>query len=627
MGGTPEASGSDRAGQRFSGESAQWLALALQHHQAGRRAEAEGLYRRILAGVTGDGERASCLLLLGMLAQEAGALETAAAWIGQAIELQGNVAFFHQKLGEVRFAGGRTAPAAEAYRRALALKPDQAEVRNNLGNVLKAEGRLEAAVACYRRAAALDPGFAEAYSNLGNTLMDQARIPAAMLSYRRALAVRPSHAVVHSNLLFALCFDETSDPGAVFREHLAFDRVQIRPRAPGVAAHPNARDPGRRLRVGYLSPDFRLHPGGHFLLPVIAEHDRGGFEVFCYANHAAADELTREFQRHADHWRFCFSLADSELAAAVRADGIDILVECAGHMQDNRLLLTGLRPAPVQVSYPLYPNTTGVSAIDYRIMDCYFAPPWADAWHSEALVRLPDAHVCYRPHRTDIEPSPAPPCLDNGYVTFGSFNNFAKVGAATVALWARLLKAVPDSRLILKWRGLGLGGGEDWCHRRFAGHDIAPGRVILTDHSPDPYTPYRELDLCLDPLFANGGTTTCDALWMGVPVVTLSGRTAFSRVGLCHLTNLGLPGLIAADADDYVAIAAGLARDRGALTGVRRGLRARFAASPLMDAPRYTRHLESAYRIMWRRWCAGEPVAPITIAPERPAPAVSAPGD
>ncbi len=475
--------------------------------------------------------------------------------------------------------------------------------------------RLDLAADAFRRAIALQPHYPEAHNNLGVVLKDQGRLDQAIACYRQALEQWPGYAAAHSNLLFCLCFKEDADPDAVFAEHRRFDEIQVRPRATAATGHRNPQDPERRLRVGYVSPDFRLHPGGHFLLPVLEHHDRDRIELFCYYSNAKSDSLTEAFRRRADHWVSCHSLSDPALVERITADGIDILVECAGHMLGSRLAMFGRRPAPIQISYPLYPNTTGVSSIDYRIMDPYFAPPWADAWHSEKLIRLPDAHVCYRPSRTDMDPAAAPPCLANGFITFGSFNNFAKVGPATVTAWAGCLKAVPESRLMLKWSGLAQGGAA-WCLDRFAVHGIGPDRLILADPSPDPYTPYHQLDIALDPLFANGGTTTCDALWMGVPVVTRYDRTPFSRVGLCHLTNVGLPELISSTTEAYVATAAWLARDITALVELRRGLRERFAASPLMDAPRYTRNLERAYRAAWRRWCAGLSPAAFAVGPQ-----------
>jgi predicted O-linked N-acetylglucosamine transferase (SPINDLY family) len=633
------------AARTSSPTSNSMFTAGLDHHRAGRLGDAFACYQQVLES---NPNHAQAWHQVALLAHQAGRPELALEAAEKAVIRDERTPAFHNTLASLHLAGGRLEEAVAGYRRAVGLDPHYAEAHCNLGNALRESGRfpeaaaclkralalmpelaqawnnlgtvwpelnrLAAAVAAFQRAIRLLPAYAEAHNNLGVVLKDQGRVAEAAAAWRQALALRPDFASAHSNLLFGLCFLEGADPDEVFAEHLRFDRQQVRPRAGTPLPHAHVRDPDRRLRVGYVSPDFRRHPGGHFLLPILEHHDHSRFEVSCWFSNARSDDLTERFRGHADGWHACRGLSDEALAERIRAAGIDILVECAGHMLDSRLIMFGRKPAPVQVSFPLYPNTTGVSAIDYRIMDPYFGPPWADQWHSEKLVRLPDAHVCYRPSHPEIQPAPRPPCLDNGYITFGSFNNFGKVGAATVAAWAEILRAVPDSRLMLKWTGLGR-GSDSWCLDRFAAHGIGGERLILANPSPDPYTPYRQLDLCLDPIGANGGTTTCDALWMGVPVVTLYGRTSFSRVGVCHLYNLDLPELITATPEGYIETATWLARDLAALAEIRRDLRQRFEASPLMDGARYTRHLEHAYRLMWQRWCAGEPPAAFTVPP------------
>ena len=621
------------------------FAMAITHDQAGRLSEAFALYRQVVEWAP---DHAQAWHRLALLAHRAGHAALARSAVDQALACDACEPEFHNTRATLELVAGRYLEAVAGYRRAVALKPDYAEALCNLGNALREVGayseavaqleaalalrpdlapawnnlgtvwpelnRLDQAVVCFERAIALHSGYAEAFNNLGVVLKDQGRTEEAIGRFRQALALWPGYAAAHSNLLFALCFRENADSAAVFREHLAFDRVQVRPLAPPFTGHVNRRDPERRLRIGYLSPDFRRHPAGHFLLPVIEHHDHRAFEVFCYSSNVRSDDLTQRFCDCADHWCVCHAFSDAALAERIQADGIDILVECAGHLLGSRLVMCGRRPAPIQVSYPMYPNTTGVSTIDYRIVDHHIAPPWADEVHSERLVRLPDAHLTYRPSRDDIQPVAVSPHTLNGFITFGSFNNFAKVGAATVAAWARILAAVPGSRLMLKWSGLAE-GSDRCCADRFAACGIGRERLILADPSPDPYTPYRLLDIALDPIGANGGTTTCDALWMGVPVVTHVGQTpGFARQGLCYLTTVGLPELVAETVDKYVDRAVRLATDSVALASVRQGLRERFAASPLMDAAGYTRQLEWAYRTMWRRWCADVPPAAFSVS-------------
>lgn len=508
---------------------------------------------------------------------------------------------------------GQEERAARLIRAAALARWDFVEAASGLGSILYARHRLGPAAAAFRRAVALDPGRGDALLNFANLLQDQGEVEGATTVLGRMLTLTPDHPVAFTNLLFTACFREGMTGAALLDLHREFDRRFARPVARPPRSWPGRRDPRRRIRLGFLSPSFRRHPGGSFLLPFVNHVDRAAFETHLYYNGTHEDDLTRRFRALADGWHPCRDMDDATLAARIEADGIDILVDCAGHLADSRLLVFARRAAPVQVSFPIYPATTGIAEMDYRIMDPYFAPPFpeGDGMHSETLIRLPDCHVCYRPLDIAVEPAEEPPMRRNGYVTLASFNNFAKTGPETMALWAEVLERVPDARLILKWQGL---GGGDLARRRLRAlydRGIDPARVTLLDWTPDPYTPYRDVDLCLDPVHANGGTTTCDALWMGVPVVTLVGALPFARVGLCHLSNVGLTETIARDPAEYVDIVAGLAAAPDRLAALRRGLRDRFAASPLMDAPRYARHLERAFRDVWRAWCdgAGAPAA------------------
>lgn len=492
--------------------------------------------------------------------------------------------------------------AIECFRQALRLQPNSAELFSNLGVALHAKGQLNDAIAAHKQALALDAAYTAAYKNLGPVYKEQGRLDDAIKCYRDALAIEPDH-VVHSNLLFALCFKHDANPMEVFVEHRNFDARYAAPLRGTMPPPPNSREPSRRLKIGYVSPDFRRHPGGHFLLPALEHHDQDRYETYCYSVGGADDDFTERFRAAATHWVDAVAWPDAALANKIRDDGIDILVECAGHMARNRLLVFARKAAPVQVSFPLYPNTTGIAAIDYRIMDRFFAPPSADAVHTERILRMPDAHVCYEPGNRTIAPRSMPPSGETGSVMFGCFNNAAKLNEPTVELWSKLLLLVPEAKLTLKWLGLDE-TGPDLAAARFSRYGVGRDRLVFAGWSQEPYSPFQAVDISLDPLHCNGGTTTCDSLWMGVPVVTRYSETPFSRVGLCHLTNVGLTELIAADDDSYLEIARNLACSRDRLVSVRMGLRERFSASPLMDAPRYVRHLEAAYRDMWERWCS-----------------------
>lgn len=541
--------------------------------------------------------RAEALLLLGRYSNAVDACR-------EAVQRAPGLAEARFSLGNALLGALQHEAATTAYREAIELDPSHAGAWCNLGNALRDLRRVVEAGDCYRRAVELAPEMAEAHSNLGIALKDRGRMDETVACFRRALALNPELHEARSNLLFCLCFKEDETPEAVYAEHLEFDRRHAAPLARSIEPHTNEPDPERRLNIGYLSPDFRIHPGGHFNLPVIERLDRTQFSVTCYYSYPKVDDWTLKFHAAADRWRDVVSWSDERLAAQIRKDGIDILVECAGHMAGSRLLALARKPAPIQISHPLYPNTTGVSAIDYRLMDAYIAPPGAEETHRERLIRLPNAHLCYRPLDIAVEPAPVLPADTAGHITFGSFNNIIKLGRATIAAWAAILRAVPEARLRLKWVDLDR-GDQEWWLGAFAEAGADLSHIELLGRTEDPYTPYRAIDICLDPLFANGGTTTCDALWMGVPVVSRVGRHMFGRVGLCHLTNVGLTELLAETTEDYIALVVALSTDRDRLRALRTGLRERFRASPVMDEAGYVRNLETAFRTVWCDWCAG----------------------
>jgi protein O-GlcNAc transferase len=393
-------------------------------------------------------------------------------------------------------------------------------------------------------------------------------------------------------------------------EGLRFDGLlRPSPPPPPPPPHDNAPLPDRRLRVGYVSADLGRHPVGYFLAPVLAAHDRAGFAIHCYSARTAEDDITARCKAASESWQIVAGLDDAALAERIRADGIDILVDLAGHTGDNRLRCFALKPAPVQVTWLGYPGTTGLREIDYRLTDAIVDPVGAaDALSSEILVRLPNGFLCYTPP-AGFDPA-APPASTAGGITFGSFNNLAKFDAEAAALWARILHRVPGSRLLLK--SLQTADPPSW--RRylalFAAHGIAADRVVALPWLPsaaDNLAAYGQLDIALDPFPYNGTTTSCDALWMGVPVVTLAGNRHAGRVGASIVRRLGMAELIAATPDDYVEIAVRLAADPGRLAALRGELRERFRASPLHDSRGLARDIEAAYRTMWQRWCAARP--------------------
>ncbi|WP_049976283.1 tetratricopeptide repeat protein [Azospirillum sp. B506] len=542
------------------------------------------------------------------------------------------------------FSAGRLEEAATLYRHMLAQDRTAADLWNNLGVILADLGQPEASVAALKTAAALHPGYDKPLVGLGSNAYGANRLDEAVRHWGRAISLNPQQAAgMWFNLGVARqlrgeaeaatpCFDQAerlspTDPliasqrllclnyldlsgERLLAEHRRFDerfgRKDGRPAA--AAPHANRPDPEKRLRIGYLSVEFREHLGAYFLTPLFEAADRSRFEIVCYSilPDSHADAYTARFKAQANGWRTVGQLDDEALEAQIRADGIDILVDLAGHSGLNRLPMLARRPAPVQVTWLGYPNGTGMASVDYRIVDAISDPVGpTDAHAVETLVRLPAPFLCFRP------PSAAPPVVPlpagaTGAVTFGSFNKLSKITDGTVALWAEVLRRVPDARLLLKDRPLSDPGTAAAMRARFAAAGIDPARLDLVGFIKDAaghLAAYNRIDIALDPHPYNGTITTCDTLWMGAPLVTLAGSRHAARVGASLMAAIGLPELVAATPDRYAAIAAGLADDLTRLMRLRLGMRARLRASALCDEARFMRNLETAYRLMWRRWC------------------------
>ena len=486
-----------------------------------------------------------------------------------------------------------------ALREAVARAPGDVGASWRLVGALTGSEEYESARDEAERLVRLAPGLAEAHINLGHVQRNLGYLREALESYRRALAIDPGHAEARSSLLLALNYSTEHSPGEIFSEHLAFgERCGPVPAAP-------APDPAwpRRLRIGYVSPDFRSHVVTCFMLPALSRHDRERFEVFCYYTYPEADSVTHFLRPLVEHWSDCAHLSDVDLTARIRADRIDILVDLAGHMACQRLNVFAQRPAPVQATYLGYPNTTGLGAVDYRIGDAWVDPPGeSDRYYTEHVARLGRSFLCYRPG-PDIHEVVRLPASRAGRVTFGCFNNFQKLSDPFFATAARVLAVVPGSRLLLKARPLASRQVADAMRARFAATGIGADRLVLRGWSPkveDHLGEYREVDVALDSFPYNGTTTTCEAMWMGAPVVTLRGDRHAGRVGASLLNAVGLPGQVAGDADDYVRIAAGLAADLQKLADLRAGMRERLRQSPLMDELGFTRELERCYEVMWQ---------------------------
>lgn len=527
---------------------------------------------------------------LGRYAEAAVALRTA-------VHLSPAHAVAWLNLGAACLEADAADEAIAAFHRALTIEPDRPEAHNILGAALLKTGRSSEAERAFVAALRLRPGYAAAHDNLGRLCRAGGRLAEAVGHFRAALAAAPNPST-NSNLLFALNFLPDESPDKIFAEHQRWNERYAAPLSSAAPVPVAAQDGPRRLRIGYISPDFNHHAVAYFIEPVLAAHDRTKVEVFCYASVARPDHFTERMRRCAGHWRDIAQLDDGAAADVIRADGIDLLIDLAGHSAGNRLLALARRPAPVQATWIGYPNTTGLTAIDYRITDAISDPVGqTEQWHSERLVRLPANFSCYRPD--DDAPSVNDlPAAATGAVTFGCFNQFAKVTPAVIALWARLLAELPTARLILKSRGLDDPGVAAGARAAFAGFGIASDRLTLDGKERSVaahLSLYHGVDIALDPFPYNGTTTTCEALWMGVPVLTLPGQTHVARVGASLLAHGGLPDWIASTPEHYVARAVAAASDIPRLASLRRCLRESMARSPLCDASGFTRQLEEAY--------------------------------
>jgi len=481
--------------------------------------------------------------------------------------------------------------------------PDDVFALVNLGVAAQRRDRPSQAAHLHRRALALNPNQIEALLNLGSVLSDRGEFAESSALYRRALELDPQHWGIFSNLLFSMHFDPAQSPAEIFAEHQRFGQRIAAALPPRVRDFQRRRDPTRRLRLGYVSPDLRQHPVAYFLEPVLRQHDPSSLEIHCYSDTNLPDDVTARLQTCVPHFTDCSGWSHDQLEQRIVADEIDILVDLAGHTGKNRLPVFARRPSPVQVSWLGYFDTTGLAGIDYRLVDAHSLSPEAERWFSEELVRLPRSCNCFLPP-AGPEPAP-PPVLKSGVVTFGCFNNPAKVTRQVVAVFGRILRQVEGSRLLLKY-----GAFSDPALRArylawLAEEQIAPERVEILGHSSMArfLDAFSGVDIALDPFPYSGETTALHTLWMGVPLVTLDGATLAQRLASRVLRVAGLSQWIARSPDEYVAIAGSLAADPRALARWRQTLRPQLQGSALFDTAGVTRELEAAYRALWQRWC------------------------
>jgi protein O-GlcNAc transferase len=537
---------------------------------------------------------------LGALLHKRGRDMEATQAFGQLLRLNPQDAEARVRLAESLLTLNRVGEAIALSREAVQARPADADAHNGLGNAWAALGRLAEAGACYGEAARLRPAWSAPVYNRGVALQGQGRNAEARAAFEAALQLNPSDHVAHSTYVGSLLFDPDVDGDRLLSESRRWAERHALPTAAPVP-HPNAKDPSRRLRIGYVSPDLRAHAVAFFLAPVLTHHDPESVEIFCYADVAAPDHTTALLRGLASHWRATWGLTDDELESLIRQDGVDVLVDLCGHLAHNRLRVFARKPAPVQVSWLGYPASTGLATIDCRLTDAICDPYGEPTASAEELLRLPGSFCCYGPplhvpQRTGL------PSEKGGGLVFGSLHKLDKLNDQVVDLWSQILLALPESRLLL-CRNTLQGATADYWREQFTRRGLPAGRVELRHVAPvglQHLRVYDEIDVALDAFPWSGHTTACEALWMGAPVVTLRGRLCAGRMVASVLTAVGLTELIAETPEDYLRIALGLAEDAVRRKDLRQTLRLRMLRSPLCDKAGFTRGLEDAYRSLWR---------------------------
>ncbi|MBG05089.1 MAG: acetylglucosamine transferase [Rhodospirillaceae bacterium] len=570
-------------------------------HQAGQFAEAQAVYDQLL---NENPRNADALHYRGLLAFQQGQTEEALTMLNEAVSLRPNAPIFHGNLANVLLNAGDNERAEKAFRKAIRLDRNYALAHSNLATLLLGGGRIDEAETSVRRALKLQPRNFESYSNLGSILRRRGDLDGAEAAFRKALSINPDYERAHSNLIFALDFNASVSFEMQQAERRRWAERFADPLSVGVPHFAIDRDPDRKLRIGYVSGDFRNHSAAFSFGPVILERDREAFEAYCYMTSARRDIVTENFETAADQWRPSWGKPDSQIADMIRHDKIDILVDLSGHSAGNKLLAFARRPAPIQVSAWGHCTGTGTRAMDYLLADATTIPQ-TDAVHcTEEVIELSCA-ICYAP--TDAAPDVSPlPLSSNGYITFGCLNRIEKLSDETIRVWSRVLEAVPASRLLLKSGALDDKGVTRQLRSRLVEHGIEDERVTTRGRSSwfEHIETLREIDIALDPFPNNGGITTLETLWMGVPVVSLRGHTPASRIAASILTASGCEEWVQEDADGYFDCAITLASEPTRLAALRDSLRDQISSRPLANSKLYAREVEGHYRRMWHAWCS-----------------------
>lgn len=569
--------------------------------EAGRIAESCAVLEKARSRAPDD---PGLMVSLGVSCLQNDDIEAALAAADAALAINGRDGEALNLKGAALMAADRREDALDALQKSVECAPDLADAARNLGNCLQSLRRYSEAEDQYRAAVTRWPDDAAAHAGLARTLRLSGQSRAAIDAYRAALTLAPDNMRYHSRFLFTLLCDDRVSPEELTAEHITWgQRHTPDPIDPG--AFGNDRDPERRLRIGYVSADFRNHPVGRIFLPVLRQHDREQVEIWCYDNGDRCDSITEEIQDHTDHWQEITALDDAAVQARIRDDQIDILVDLGGHTAGHRLRVFGARAAPVQLSWLGYMSTSGVPAMDAIIGDDVHTPAGSDQEFCETVIRLDRDLACFE------SPAEAPPVSDspigaNGTITFGAFCNPGKISPSTIALWARVMAAIPDARLHLRYDGFQDAALQARFRAAFTEHGIDADRLAfvgsVADYA-DVLAAYHDIDVAFDTHPYSGTMTSFEALWMGVPVLALAGDRMVARQAPAHLIAAGLEEMVAADADSYVSIAGTLAADPARLAEMRVGMRDRLLASPVCDAAGLARSLETSLRSLWRDFC------------------------
>lgn len=576
---------------------------AREHFSARQYQEAKQLYKHICEKDRADDHAWAMLGITHALLNEVDAAESC---LQKAVNLNPCSFDALYNLGRAQYGRGQLEQAVSNYQIALRLKPDHIDTLVGLGLSAAGLGQWTQAQQFYEQILRQIPGHAAALDNLANVMRSQGRAELAIPYYRQAWAANPL-AATYSNLLLCLHYPANHDPLAVFQEHLDWGATQTRGYIP-TSFQQTDHNPDRKLRIGYVTPDLRAHSVAYFIEPLLVHHDRSQFEVFSYLELGTADDMTRRLLEFADTTRNTSGVSDDQVAAMIRQDQIDILIDLAGHTNKNRLPVFARKPAPIQITYLGYPNTTGLSMIDYRLTDAWADPPgMTEHLHTEKLVRLENGFLCFTPPAESPGITPLP-SVAKGYITFGSFNALPKITNEMLEVWARILLMVPGAHLLIKNAQLTDSILQERLRAQLILHGVASERIEILGRTSkeDHMAAFARVDIALDTFPYHGTTTTCDTLWMGVPVIALAGKSHVSRVGVSLLSRMGLSEHIAHSAEDYIDKAVRLANSGVELSTLRQNLRTLFVDSGLCDGVSFTQTVESAYRQMWQRWGAGE---------------------